>query len=442
MKAVVRWLPVRLLFALLIVSSANWGICVELPTSAPEDVGLSAERLQRIDSAIGKYIEENRISGAVMLVARKGKVAHHSALGMMDIEDNKPMGTDTIFRLASMSKAITGVATLMLYEEGRFELNDPLDRFIPAFKNMQVLVTDPDQNPYGSDYELVPANGPIRIRQLLNHTAGFAYGLWGQPYFGELYQNAGIHDGLYACEGTIGDMVERLARLPLMHHPGEVWEYGVSVDVLGRLIEVVSGMPLDRFFEERIFEPLGMEDTYFYLPKEKASRLAAVYAPNEDGGISKTTGDIVQVGSAAYTPYKHIDGPRTYFSGGAGLVSTASDYARFLQMLLNGGELEGHRLLSRKTVESMTSNQIGDLDVAFAPIGDKFGLGVSINENPDVTRSITSKGTYSWGGFFYTHFFVDPHEDMLGLIMIQLYPYSGPNIHAQFDSLVYQAIND
>ena len=408
---------------------------VDLPATKPEKVGLSSKRLERIDKVMQQYVDEGRIAGAVTLVARRGKVAHLGTYGMADIEAGKPMQANTIFRIASMTKPITSAAVMLLYEEGHFLLSDPISQYIPEFKDPQVLVP----SSAGDGYTTVPAKAEITIRQLLSHTSGISYLFMGREHIAELYRKAGISDGLIQTEGTIGDNVKRLAGLPLFSQPGEAWEYGLSVDVLGYFVEVISGMSLAEFFRERIFKPLRMEDTYFYLPEDKISRLASLYRPVPEGGLDEFPETPVEFGYLVMSSTYHYSGPRTYYSGGGGLVSTASDYARFLQMMLNGGELDGVRLLSRKTVESITTSHIGSFSIWG---GNKFGLGFGIYPGPGESGTLNSAGSYNWGGIFNTGFGVDPREEFISIIMTQLYPNDQSDITAKFPVLAYQAIVD
>ena len=422
---------------LLLVASSVWS--QGLPVAKPAEVGLSAERLGRIAPIIQGYVDQNKIAGAVTLIARNGKVAYLKVYGMRDIEAKKPMTVDTMFRIASMTKPITSVAVMMLQEEGKLLLNDPISKYIPEFKNPQVLVPPKEES---GEYTTVPAKREITIRQLLSHTSGLTYTFWGKKPWSEIYQKAGISDGLIQTEGTIGDKVKILAGLPLMFHPAEGWEYGLSIDVLGYLVEVVSGKTLEQFFQERIFKPLRMKDTHFFMPESKIPRLASLYTPDPQGGLKKVEGQ-AKVGDLVYSSDFQYRGPRTYFSGGAGLVSTVSDYARFAQMMLNGGELDGTRLLSRKTVEEMTINNIGDLYVypRFRLVaGDKFGLGFCIRTEKGQYDLIESLGTYCWAGIFYTRFLIDPKEKLMSLILTQLYPYANLTLQEQFRVLTYQAI--
>ncbi len=411
-----------------------------IPTAAPAEVGLSAERLTRIDRVVEDAIDRKQIAGAVALISRRGKVAYFNRFGMLDIEAGKLMRRDAIFRIASMTKAITSVGVMMLAEEGRFLLNDPVSKYLPEFKDMKVLVPAAEGEGADLPYELVPAKGEITIRHLLTHTSGITYGFMGHKYFTDLYREAGVSDGLTPNQWTIGEMVQKLAKLPLMHNPGEKWSYSLSTDVLGRLIEVASGMPFDQFLRDRLFRPLGMSDTYFFLPPHKVSRLASVYAPDEAGGITKLPEETVESGPVIYSSTYPYQGPRTYFSGGAGLSSTTSDYWRFLQMLLNEGEFLGQRILSRKTVEMMTVNHLGHLR-SFSE-GNGFGLGFAVHPGPGESGRYGSTGDFSWGGFFSTSFWVDPKEELIAIFMMQIYPSDHLDLREKFRSLVYQSIAD
>jgi CubicO group peptidase (beta-lactamase class C family) len=428
----------RLSFLLALALFAGLLSCSQQVSTSelkPEDVGLSSDRLDRIGSVIEKDIADDRIAGAVMMLARQGKIAYLEAFGMMDRETNTAMKTDTIFRICSMTKPITSVAVMMLYEEGHFMLSDPVHRFIPEFKDMKVL-----NPPYPEDYTSPPdslekAKRSITIRHLLTHTSGLTYN-WN-PRLGKMYTENSIGHGLIQQEGTIGDAVKRLARLPLMFHPGEQWMYGVSDDVLGYLVEVVSGMTLAEFFQERIFRPLGMKDTYFFLSEEQASRLATVYAYFEDKGLQRFPDKPLSIGDLLYSADYPYNGPNTYFSGGGGLCSTAEDYYRFCQMLLNGGELNGIRLLSRKSVELISLDHVGGLVE-----GMGYGLGFGTNSEISHLTELGSLGAYYWGGFFYTAFNIDPNEEMIAIFMGQLYPTGGLNLRDKVSNLAYQAIID
>ena len=429
--------PTRLA-SLTLAASLTLGTATALaqgpPTADPSAVGLSAERLGRVDALIEGAIADDQIAGAVALIARDGRVAHLSAYGMADIDDGETMQTDTIFRFASMTKPITSLAVMMLYEEGHFLLNEPVSRFIPELANPSMLSTK------GSG--IVPAGSEISIHDLLTHTSGLSYGFLAQgagpAELARRYVEAGVSDGLVQTDGVIADLPGRLSQAPLLFEPGTQYAYSLSIDVLGRLVEVVSGMTLAEFFETRIFEPLGMDDTAFFIDAETAAeRLASVYTTGEDGSLVETGPEPIELGTLRYSASFHYDGPQTYFSGGAGLVSTASDYARFLQLMLNGGALDGERLVSPKTVEFMTRNQIGDLDVS---PGVKFGLGFAVIEDPGQVGETQSAGNYYWGGFFNTSFFVDPGERMFAILLTQRFPGDQTNVRDKFVSAVYQAL--
>ena len=402
-----------------------------LPMVEPEAVGISTERLSRIDKLMEAHIAQQKIAGGVTLLARHGKIAHFGVYGMMDIEAGKPMKPDTIFRIASMTKPITSVAVMMLYEEGHFRLNEPVSKFIPVFKEMLVL---PPENAEDLT-QSVPATEQITIWNLLTHTDGLTYH-WNER-LGPQYAAADITHGLLQDESTLAEKMKILATIPLLHQPGAEFEYGLSIDLLGYLVEVVSGMSLDAFFSERIFKPLGMKDTHFFIPEAKRERIATVYERTKDGPIVRKTQEPTVDGSLIYSTDYPYNGPRTYFSGGGGLVSTVSDYARFAQMMLNGGKLDGVRLLSRKTIELMTTNQLAKMDVDFG-----FGLGFGVVRDESDLNEIGSVGRFGWGGFFFTSFFIDPHEQMVGIFMCQLHPSGGLDLGEKVRILCYQAIAD
>ena len=418
---------VHISFLLMLTASA---FSRGLPMVVPETVGLSTERLSRIDKVMEKHISEQKIAGGVILLARHGKIAYLGAHGMMDVEAEKPMKPDTIFRIASMTKQITCVAVMMLYEEGHFLLYEPISKFIPAFKEMYVLPPEDDENAASP----VPATRQISIWNLLTHTSGLTYH-WNER-LGPLYNDAGVTHGLLQDNSTLAEKMKVLATIPLLHQPGEAVEYGLSIDVLGYLVEVVSGMPLDRFFAERIFKPLGMTDTHFFIPEAKRERIATVYERTGDGPIMRKSKEPTVNGSVIYSTDYPYNGPQTYFSGGAGLVSTASDYARFAQMMLNNGEFDGVRLLSRKTVELMTTHQLDEMGINY---GSGFGFGIVLGKSN--LKRLGSVGAYNGGGFFFTSFFIDPQEQMLGIFMCQLHP-GGSDLSERIRVLSYQAIVD
>ena len=419
---------VHISFLLILTVSA---FSHELPMVAPEAVGLSTERLSRIDKVMEMHVAQQKIAGGVTLLARHGKIAHLGTYGMMDVKAEKPMAPDTIFRIASMTKPITSVAVMMLYEEGHFRLHEPVSKFIPAFKKMHVLPSEDAEDSAQS----VPAERQITIWNLLTHTAGLTYHWNGR--LGQQYTDAGITHGLLQDEGTLEEKMKILATIPLLHQPGAQVEYGMSIDVLGYLVEVASGMSLNAFFSERIFKPLGMNDTHFFIPEAKRERIATVYERTKDGPITRKSQEPTVEGSLIYSTDYPYNGPRSYFSGGGGLVSTAPDYVRFAQMMLNGGKFNGVRLLSRKTVALMTTNQLANMDVNYG-----FGLGFGIVRDESDLREIGSVGRYGWGGFFFTNFFIDPQEQMIGIFMCQLHPSGGLDLEERIRILTYQAIAD
>ncbi len=397
------------------------------PATAPESVGLSSERLQRLRGAMQQYVDQGRIAGVVTYVARNGRVAHLEAFGKADVEAGRPMKTDTIFRVASQTKAFTSVAVMMLVEEGKIGLADPVSRFIPAFEKTTVALPPPAGAVAGSPVSVVPAKRAITIRDLLTHTAGISYG-YGPAQ--EQWKAAGIQGWYFADRSEpVSAVVERMAALPMDSQPGEKYVYGYNTDVLGVVVEKVSGMTLAEFFQKRITGPLGLVDTQFYLPPAQKDRLATVYAA-KDGKIERATDP--KEGQGHY-----VDGPRVAFAGGAGLLSTARDYGRFLQMLLNGGEIDGVRLLGPKTVELMTVNHAGSL---FSDGTRGFGLGFDVVEDLGKAGRHGSVGEFGWGGAYHTTYWVDPKEKMVVLLMTQLLPAGNSDLHARFRALVYQSV--
>lgn len=388
----------------------------------PAALGFDPTRLRRIDGAIQAEIDGQRLAGAVMFVTRDGQTVELKALGQRDLEAGQPMTTDTIFRIASMSKAVTTVAAMMLYEEGKLMLHDPVWKYLPAFKNSVVAVPPAADAPPGAKYSTVPAKRAIQIRDLLTHMAGLTY---GDGLAVDDYKRAGLYGWYFADKNeTIAEAIDRLATLPLHTQPGEEWRYGYATDVLGRLVEVISGVPLDRFFEERIFRPLKMADTCFFLPLEKESRLAKVY------GL--VNGKLVASDQGMY-----VRGPRKCFSGGAGLLSTASDYGRFLQMLLNGGEVDGVRLLAPKTVELMHVNHTG---TKYTQDTGAFGLGFWVMTDLGRYGEVGSLGSYGWGSAYFPQYVVDPQERMIAFMMAQLTPAGDSNLNQRVKVLTYQAL--
>jgi CubicO group peptidase (beta-lactamase class C family) len=392
----------------------------------PETVGLSSSRLTRVGQAMSKYVESSKLAGTLTLVARHGKIAHFEPLGIMDVEAGTRIARDTIFRIYSMSKPITSVAVMMLYEEGHFLLTDPIQGFIPAFADVCVL----ERN--GTEVKLVPTQRAITIRDLLTHTAGLGYGL-GEDYIDGLYKKHVWGTMERNPEATLGEMVETVAGLPLAYQPGQGWRYSMATDVLGYLVQIASGTAFDAFLRERIFLPLGMIDTGFYVPPDKIDRFAANYSPGEDG-----TGPRV-IDAPRDSPYTR---PGRIPSGGGGLVSTATDYARFAQMLLNEGVLDGMRLLSRKSVELMTMNHLRPGVHPFGNPSQGMGLGVGMTIDLAQTQALGSVGRYGWGGAASTNFWIDPQEDLICVFMTQLMPSSTYPVVDDFRVAVYQALVD
>ena len=399
-----------------------------LPTAEPEDVGLSASRLERLDRVMQGYVDREEVAGVVSLVARRGKVVHFSTFGQRDREGGAPMRHDTIFRIASMTKPIASVALMMLYEEGHFQLRDPISRWIPEFSEMQVATPATYQELGRSRYRMVQAAQPITVQHLLTHMAGLPNTYRGitKPEFDQIAPGQESGD-------TLEDFVGRLAQLPLNFHPGTAWEYGRATDVVGRLVEIISGQSFDRFLQERIFGPLGMTDSHFFLPDSKLDRFAALYRP-EGPGLALVEGPTEKS--------RFVRRPHSYFSGAGGLVSTARDYFRFQQMMLNGGELDGVRILGRKTVEFMTVNHAGDHEVWLIGPGHGFGLGYAVVQDPGTTAMPYSVGSFFWWGAFNTTFWVDPEEELIGILLTQLRPYTHLNIRQDLATLTYQAIID
>jgi CubicO group peptidase (beta-lactamase class C family) len=393
----------------------------------PEAVGFSAERLRRIEAAVQRYVDAGQIAGTLAMVARHGQIAYSETCGMMDVASDKPMRLDTIFRIYSMSKPITSVAALMLYEEGHFRLTDPVADYIPAFGDTRVLVAKTE-----SGVVLADPLRPVTIRDLMTHTAGLAYGLDQSTYVDKLYVDQ-IWNRL-ECEPEIAleELIEIIARQPLAFQPGSAWKYSIATDVLGYLVQVVSGQPFDVFLKERVFAPLEMIDTAFYVPPDKVERFATNYGPDGNGGL------------------KAIDLPRSsrftrrvrHPSGGGGLLSTATDYMRFAQMLLNRGELDSVRLLGPKTVELMTANHLLPGQHPWEDKSFGFGLGVGVVIDLAQSASLGSVGSYGWGGAANTRFWIDPHEDLIGLLMLQFMPNGTYPIVDDFVIAVYQALVD
>ena len=414
--------------AVLLATSFSLPVSAQnLLPAAPAVANVSVNRLKNVDAVIQQSIERKQIVGGIGLIARNGKIVYNKAFGNSNLAAKVPLRTDNIFRIASQTKAITSVAVMMLFEEGKLLLDDPVSKFIPSFSKPVVL----DQfNANDSTYTTVPAKREITVRDLLTHTSGIDYAVIGSAKFKAIYAKAGIPVGFEGGDQTLKNVMEKLGKLPLAHQPGERFTYGINTDVLGYVVEVASGKSLDQFFKERIFEPLGMNDTHFFLPALKQSRLVPIYKFDSHNQF-----EVYERNGVITADYPTRKG--TYFSGGAGLSSTITDYAAFLQMLLNGGVYNGKRLLARRTVELMTSNQIGDLKVGT----DKFGLGFQITSEEGQAKLGVTKGSFAWGGYFGTTYWVDPKEKIVAIFFTQQSPLRS-DIHDKFRAAVYQALND
>ncbi len=407
-----------------LISSISWAEV--LPSAKPEEVGLSSQRLERIGAVLRADIEKGRLPGAVVLIARKGKVAYFESFGMRDKDSGAPMQKDSIFRVYSMSKPIVSVAAMILHEEGKFFLSEPVSKYLPALGGLKVGVEGVNSLTGGPIFYTVPAQRDMTIQDLLRHTSGLTYGVFGKSAVKSMYLKA---DSI-SYNQTVAEMTEKLGKLPLAYQPGTRWEYSQSTDVLGHLIQVISGMDLDQFVEDRVLRPLKMDDSGFYVKPEKLKRVA-------EGAKEPQTGKAPSLIDVTKRP--------KFFSGGGGMVSTATDYARFCQFLLNGGQLNGTRLLSRKTVEYMTSDHLGSLVgnglSDFPSPGYGFGLGFGVRLQNGISLWPGSKGEFFWGGMAGTYFWVDPREEMFVVYMMQSITERN---HYRFlmRNLVYQSIVD
>ena len=398
----------------------------DLLHAVPETVAVSSDRLERLDDAMERYVSDELLAGAVVLVSRRSRVVYHKAFGMSDIESGERMRKNAIFRIASQTKAIVSAGVMALQEQGKLLIGDRLGSHLPEFRETTVAVKDDK-----GGYEVVPTKRPIVLRDLLTHTAGISY---GNGLAKDRWEDAGVQGWYFADRSEpVGKTVARMAALPFDAHPGERWVYGYNTDILGAVVERVSGQPLDAFLRETILDPLGMDNTHFYLPSSKADRLATVYSASK-GGLNRAADPGHMVGQGHY-----LKGPRTSFSGGAGLVSTARDYARFLQMMLNGGTLDGTRVLSRKTVELMTTDHLDGIE--YRP-GQGFGLGFNVVKDVGARGVPGTVGEFGWGGAYHSTYWVDPAEELVVVYMTQLIPAGGVDDHARLRSLVYQALAD
>jgi CubicO group peptidase (beta-lactamase class C family) len=415
------------LLLFLFVSGFSQQANILLKETPPAMEGFEPQALQRIDSVLWYYVNNKWIGGATALIAKDGKIVYHKAIGYHDPQTKQAMQRNEIFRIASQTKAITSVAVMMLYEEGKFLLDDPISRFIPEFANPVVLdsfvVAD-------SSFTTKPAKREITIRDLLTHTSGIHYAQIGNKTYNAIYSKNGITSGIGVARLLLGNEIKKLAKLPLAHQPGEKFTYGLNTDVLGYLVEVVSGMPLDKFFKTRIFDPLGMQDTYFFIPKAKQNRLTVLNG-EDDGKLITKKDKTFDLNGDWITDYPNTEG--TYFSGGGGLSSTAYDYSIFMQMMLNEGSYNGHRLLSPSSVEMMTMNQTAQFGLPDA----NFGLGFGITTQKEKAKLGISPGSYQWGGMFSSSYWIDPEKHIVAQLFINQLPMSHGEVHDKFKALVY-----
>ncbi|RYY20061.1 MAG: class A beta-lactamase-related serine hydrolase [Cytophagaceae bacterium] len=417
----------KFLFSFLLLSSPAFAQQATLREAAPTAADVSPEGLKRIDQLLQEVTADGRVPGDIALIARDGKIVYRKAFGYTDLVTKTPLRPDAIVRIASQTKAITSIGLMLLYDEGKFQLDDPVSKYLPAFRNPRVLATF---NPQDSSYTTVPARSEVTIRQLFTHTSGIGYPVIGSKEAQAIYAKAHIPSGIDA-PGTLAPAIEALGALPLMHQPGERFTYGISIDVLGRLIEVLSQQPLDHYLRTRLFEPLGMRDTYFYLPAAKQARLMPLATEYQGRTVPMPASGMLRM----QPDYPKKAG--TYFSGGAGLSSTIDDYAAFLQMMLNGGTYNGHRLLKPETVQLITQNQMGDVNQGL----NKFGLGFSIVTPRAATQTGQTAGSYEWGGIFGTDYWVDPTEKLVVLLYTQKFPHTNtPDLVPRFRKLVYEAL--
>ncbi|WP_086476721.1 MULTISPECIES: serine hydrolase domain-containing protein [Arenibacter] len=418
-------LNVLLIFLLWV----SFGQTQNLASSLPEEVGMSTQRLNLLSTVMEQYVKDGKMAGNVTLVARKGKIVYHKAFGHADIEADREMKTDAIFRIASQTKAIVSVAIMILQEEGKLLIADPIGNYLPEWKSTTVA-----QKTDNGGYELVPAKREITIRDLLTHTAGIGY---GHGLAKEQWKAAEIQNWYFADrDEPISATVARMAKLPMDAQPGERFVYGYSTDILGVIVEKVSGQSLDQFLKDRILDPLGMADTYFYLPENKEDKLATSYMAHSGKALERAPNPGLGVGQGHY-----VKGPRKSFSGGAGLLSTSLDYAKFLQMMLNDGAYNGKQILSPKTVELMISDHVVSRDIPYSGrSGTGFGLGFSITKDIGMRGEPGSVGTFEWGGAYGSTYWVDPVEELVVVYFKQLIPTNGVDDHAKLRNLVYQAI--
>ncbi len=414
----------------LLIAAASFA---QLKEAVPETVGASTERLKRIDELFKTYIDNKWISGGTAIIVKDGKIIYYKAAGVSNLETKAPMQKDAIFRIASQTKAVTTVAIMMLYEEGKLLLDDPVEKYIPTFAKPQVL----DKfNAADTTYTTVPAKRSVTLRDLLTHSSGVGYAQIGSKEARAIYAKNGVWGGIGVENGMIlGEKIKILGSLPLLHQPGEKWTYGLNTDILGYVVEVVSGQTLDQFFKKRIFEPLGMNDTYFYLPKEKGNRLVRLTGEDENHLVKPVTEQALNLNGPIRVNYPAE--PGTYYSGGGGLSSTALDYAIFMQMLANGGEYNGKRILSPSALRMMTAKQFDK----YGP-DTEMGLGFTVYTDRSAAYSPLSPGSFEWGGMFSSTYWIDPKQKVVAQLFLNQYPNSHAEIHSKFKVLVYQSLRE
>ncbi len=432
-----KYLTVKTLVIIFLLYASITLHAQKLTQDSPEKAGISSERISLLDGFIQQYVDAKKVPGGVFLVARKGKIVYYKNFGSKN-EEGVPYQLNDIFRIASMTKAITTVSIMQLFEHGKLRLDEPVYNFIPAFKNQMVLNTF---NEADSTFTLVKANKPVTIRHLLTHTSGIAYGVFNPGKIQIVYDKFGLNEfGLSHPTLNTEEMANKIAAAPLCFQPGEQYLYGLNMDVLGRIIEIASGKKLDEYFRQNIFDPLEMEDTWFYLPEDKYSRLVPVYSQTNDGfALAEGKGSL---GNLNYPKAKGL----TLFAGGGGLSSTAMDYARFIQALLNNGKYNGYQLLSRNTIDVMTADQMIELNKigkGYSKIpGLTYGLGFSLRTEEAKGNGVKSPGTYEWAGYFNTKYFIDPQEELIFVAMTQIVPFRHNDFWDKMYAIIYGSIID
>jgi len=398
---------------------------------------VNVERLGRIDRVFEEYVSNQWINGGEVIVYHQDQLIYHKAHGYRDVDQKEPLEKNSIYRMASQTKLITTVGIMMLLEQGKFLLNDPISKFLPEFKNPLVLDS---YNELDTTFTTIPASREITFKDLLTHTSGIGYPQIGSPQMTAIYYKSGVYVGLgLVNETTISQQMELLAKTPLFNQPGEKYTYGLNTDLLGYLIEVISGQSLWDFYQNEIFEPLGMKDTWFFLPEDKYSKLVPLYIETENRTVIKA-GEYFDIGGKTLSNYPITKG--TYYSGGAGLSSTAEDYTTFLRMILNGGELNGHKFLSSASIRLMTSNQIGNIEFStFDGSRTKFGLGLILVTEESDNYTLVTPGSFEAGGAFSTYFWVDPERKIIGQMMLNKFPNSHFDLFRKLQNLVYQALD-